>query len=330
MDQPEDNQRATAIVPAYNEGTRIGSVLEILASHPLVTQVIVVDDGSTDDTAKQAQRYDVQYVRNRENRGKGFSMNRGVELARNEIIFFCDADITGLSHEIVEEIIRPVINGNIDMFIGMRNRKWYAVHQIISFVPLLGGERALTKDLWQQIPDHYKHCFRIETALNFYALYYGKGFRYKIFKQLSQVIKERKYGLWDGCRQRASMIGQIFAAQLKLQFIQIPESAKNGRLLALISLQSLIGLILGILVLVAAYYGPSRFIATIFSKELLEDPSAPVARYLLNLANVTATSTIIGVGAIILIPNVFTFILTFKKLGFLLYGLKYKIRNNLS
>jgi len=327
MDQSEDNPKATAIVPAYNEGPRIGSVLKILTSHPCITQVIVVDDGSSDDTAEQVKKYDVQYVRNAENRGKGFSMDRGVELADNKVIFFCDADITGLTHGIVEEIIRPVTRGDIDMFIAMRNRRWYAVHRIISFVPLLGGERALTKTLWQQIPDHYKHCFRIETALNFYALYYGNGFRYKIFKNLSQVIKEHKYGWWKGIRQRASMIGQIFAAQLNLQFIQIPESAKNGRLLAIISLQSLLGLILGLLVLFAASYGPSRFIATLFSNELREDPSAPVLHYLLNLANVTATSTITAIGILILIPNAFTFILTFKKLGFLLYGLKYKLKN---
>jgi len=225
MDQSQDNPKATAIVPAYNEGPRIGTVLEILSSHPLIGQVIVVDDGSTDNTAEQVERFDVQYVRNAENRGKGFSMNRGVERAENEVIFFCDADITGLSQGIVQEIIRPVIRGDIDMFIGMRNRKWYAVHRVISFVPLLGGERALTKMLWQKIPDHYKHCFRIETALNFYALYYGNGFRYKVFKQLSQVIKERKYGWWAGFRQRWSMIGQILAAQLKLQFMRIPDSA---------------------------------------------------------------------------------------------------------
>lgn len=328
MDQPEDSEKATAIVPAYNEGPRIGSILEILSSNSLIDQVIVVDDGSSDDTAERVEQYHVQYVRNDENRGKGFSMNRGVELASNDIIFFCDADITGLSHGIVEEIIRPVIHGEIDMFIGMRNRKWYAVHRIISFVPLLGGERALKKSLWQQVPDHYKHCFRIETALNFYALYYGSGFRYKVFKQLSQVIKEHKYGLWDGLRQRCSMIGQILAAQLKLQFIQIPDSAKNGRLLAVISLQSLIGIILGTMVLVAAYYGPSRFLAMLFSHELREDASAPVVHYLLNMANVTATSTITAIGVIILLPNIFTFILTFKKLGFLLYGLKYKMQNS--
>lgn len=77
------------------------------------------------------------------------------------------------------------------MFIGMRNRKWYFAHQIIAFVPLLGSERALTKKLWQRIPDYYKQYFRIETALNFFTLYSGNGFNYKVFQGLAQVIKEK-------------------------------------------------------------------------------------------------------------------------------------------
>lgn len=330
MAQQENRKRITAVIPAYNEASRIGRVLEVIASHPDIDEVIVVDDGSADHTEEVVNAFHVRYVKNSGNRGKGYSMDYGVSLAGNEVIFFCDADVIGLSHEVVDEIIRPVAGGEIGMFIGMRNRKWYFAHQILSFVPLLGGERALTKTLWQKIPDYYKHCFRIESALNFYAIYYGDGFHYKIFRGLSQVIKEKKYGFRDGTRQRWHMFYHIFSAQLKLQFVHIPESSRNSRILAVLSLQSLIGMICGGLFLAAVYFGPSDFINALFGRGLSDGSQAPVAQFLLNFSHVTAASTIALMGVLIFFPNALIFLLTFKKLGFLLYGLNYKIRNNKS
>jgi glycosyltransferase involved in cell wall biosynthesis len=330
MDQQENRKRITAVIPAYNEASRIGPVLEVIASHPHIDEVIVVDDGSSDRTEDVVRAFHVRYVKNAENRGKGYSMDRGVSLAKHEVIFFCDADVIGLSRGIVDEIIGPVASGRIGMFIGMRNRKWYCAHQIVSFIPLLGGERALTRTLWQKIPAYYKHCFRIESALNFYAIYYGDGFQYKIFRGLSQVIKEKKYGFRNGTRQRWRMFYHIFSAQLKLQFVHIPESSRNSRILSLLSLQSLIGMIFGGLFLAAVYFGPDNFINALFGRELSDGSHAPVAQFLWNFANATAASTIALMGILILIPNAFIFLLTFKKLGFLLYGLNYKIRNNKS
>src|SRR3989344_6020695 len=89
-----------------------------------------------------------------------------------------DADIIGLNHKIIDQITGPVLNKEVEMMIGMINRRIYYAKFILAFIPLLGGERALTKKLWLKIPRHFKNCFKIEAALNFYATYYGKGFGY--------------------------------------------------------------------------------------------------------------------------------------------------------
>ena len=129
---------------------------------------------------------------------------------------------------VIDDIVQPVLAGDVDMFIGMRNRKWYFAHQIIAFIPLLGGERALTKNLWEQVPATYKNNFCIEIALNFYALHYGKGFQFKIFRGLSQTIKEKKYGWLSGTKERWGMMYDIFSTQLKLYTSKAPKAPENG------------------------------------------------------------------------------------------------------
>lgn len=208
--------KIAAIVPAYNEAARIPLVLKTLISYPGFHEVIVVDDGSTDATADAAAAYGVRVIRNEKNIGKGQAMDTGVQASSADVLFFCDADIRGLTHIIIDDIVRPVVNGEVDMYIGMRNRKIYYARFVLLFIPLLGGERALTRKLWNDIPQRYKEKFKIETALNFYASNSGKGFRYNVFRGLTQTIKEKKYGIWRGMVWRIKMYGEIIITNIAL------------------------------------------------------------------------------------------------------------------
>lgn len=212
----------TAIVPTYNEAARIGRVLNILTTYPHFTEVIVVDDGSTDTTERVVNRYPVRFLKNAANKGKGYAMNRGVSLAKTPIIFFADADVSGLTHEMIDQVISPVAQGEADMCVAMRGRMVYKIPGMLSLVPHLGGERAVTKTLWQMLPDYYKHRFRVEMGLNYYARHYGKGFCSVTFDDLTQVIKEKKYGLLRGSALRWQMSLNIVSAGFRLYFIDHP------------------------------------------------------------------------------------------------------------
>lgn len=195
------NNRVTAIVPSYNERPRIGGVLQALLGARHISEVIVVDDGSSDGTADFVKKMfpSVNCLVNETNRGKAFSMNRGVEESSCDIIFFCDSDLTGLTPEIVDAIIEPVTNYKYDMFIGLANNIMQK-----SFLPfaLNSGQRAIRKELWEKLPAFYKHRFRIEVGLNYLARYCSrKGMGYRVMPYYN-TLKEKKYGFFEGQRQR--------------------------------------------------------------------------------------------------------------------------------
>lgn len=325
MAKQENSQRVTAIVPAYNEAERIGRVLDVLTTYPHFEEVIVVDDGSTDETEKVVKKYLVRHVKNAVNEGKGHAMDIGVALSKGDIIFFADADVTGLTHEIIDDILKSVVSGEVDMSIAMRNRKTYYLHYVVFFIPLLGGERALTKNLWQMLPGYYKHRFKVETGLNFYARYYGKGFNYKVYQGLSQVIKEKKFGLIDGLRRRWLLSMNVISAQLQSQFSDIPKSAQNKRILGLVALQSLGGMVLGSLFFIAVYYGPRNFIYTVFAEAIQEDSSTPFVDFLFYFVKVVSINSLLVIGTILVSINIILFLLTVKRLSYLYDGLIYKV-----
>ena len=94
------------VIPAYNEEGRLDATLNkidtFITAENCNAEIIVVDDGSTDGTARLVTRHlqDKPYLRllqNHINRGKGFSLRRGVEAALGDIILLSDADLSGFS-----------------------------------------------------------------------------------------------------------------------------------------------------------------------------------------------------------------------------------------
>lgn len=303
MDHQMAPAKVSAIVAAYNEAERIGPVLEVLAASEVLDEIIVVDDGSTDGTGGIVAGYPVRYLRLDPNRGKGEALEAGIRAASGDVLFFADADISGLTTDVIEEAVSPVRDGVTEMFVVMRSRWIYVLRSLFAFTPLLGGERALTSRLWMMVPSDFKARFRIEAALNFYAVHYGNGLRYRVFKGITNTAKERKFGLSQGLKRRAAMSWDVLTAMLTLQRRHAPQSARARRQLARSAMLGLLGMFLGFAMLLLAYLGPATFIGRFLSEERVEDPGSPLIAAIAFIGNSLSLTALSLLGGVLIVVN---------------------------
>jgi glycosyltransferase involved in cell wall biosynthesis len=110
--------RVSFLIPAYNEAATIGEVLDRIRKLGLDSQVIVVDDGSTDDTGAIAAQHGAQVVR-QENQGKGAAIRTAIPLIDGEIAVIQDADMEYDPVD-VPALIEPIERGVADVVYGSR------------------------------------------------------------------------------------------------------------------------------------------------------------------------------------------------------------------
>lgn len=109
------NMTVSVIIPAFNEDKTVGSVVKTVKSLDYIDEIIVVDDGSHDNTAREAEKAGATVIQHMKNRGKGAAIKTGFKNSKGEIIVFIDADIENLTPEKVDAIIKPIINGEADI-----------------------------------------------------------------------------------------------------------------------------------------------------------------------------------------------------------------------
>ncbi|NLT96533.1 MAG: glycosyltransferase family 2 protein [Clostridia bacterium] len=108
----------TALIPAFNEEANIGLTIQGLQKIEEVKQIIVVDDGCSDNTALIAKKMGVQVISHRVNKGKGHALNTGAPFVQGDYVALVDADLRETVQEI-RKLIAPVIQGECDMAIAV-------------------------------------------------------------------------------------------------------------------------------------------------------------------------------------------------------------------
>jgi glycosyltransferase involved in cell wall biosynthesis len=182
------------VIPAKNEADRIGPTVESALGLPGVDLVVVVDDGSTDQTGRVARAAGAKVVRHSRNRGKAAAMESGAEAVRlldqdvPRHLLFLDADL-GATARAAAALAEPVRAGEADMTIAVfTNRVKLAGHGIVvrlsrdgirratgfEATQPLNGQRCLTREAFEAARP-LAHGFGVETALTIDLL--RKGYR---------------------------------------------------------------------------------------------------------------------------------------------------------
>ncbi len=170
--------RVSFLIPAFNEETTIGEVLERIAALGLDAQVVVVDDGSTDRTAAIAETHGATVIR-QANAGKGAAIRAAIAVIDGEIAVIQDADMEYDPAE-VPELIDPIVRGVADVVYGSRLR---------------GGKPQRAYLFWHLVGNKFLSlltCILYNTTLSDMETGY-KAFRADVLRSLE--LRENHFGL---------------------------------------------------------------------------------------------------------------------------------------
>lgn len=155
------------IIPAYNEGNIIVKTLDALEKINYMAEIIVVDDGSTDNTTLISNRDGVRLISLVQNRGKGRAVEIGVNNSQGDIIVLLDADL-GESAREIEKLTKPILSGEADLTIALLKIKGGGVGLLRKFADFslksitgltmeapLSGQRAFKREILPLITPFY-------------------------------------------------------------------------------------------------------------------------------------------------------------------------------
>jgi glycosyltransferase involved in cell wall biosynthesis len=189
----------TCIICAHNEAPRIGGVLGVASVHPLLSEVIVVNDGSTDGTADIVRSYpSVQLISLAERRGKSRAFAAGVRAARHDYIMHLDADLKHLTVANITALAKPVLSGSCGMSISVRKNS-LAIYRWLG-LDFVSGERALPKRIVAACLSEIDALpgFGIEAYINARIIDEQLSIAVVTFDSVINTRKAMKVGRWKG------------------------------------------------------------------------------------------------------------------------------------
>lgn len=214
--------RVCAVVPAFNEAGRITAVLNALdAASSSVHEIIVVDDGSSDDTHAVAGAHPaaaagkLRVLRLSPNQGKGAAMREGADNTDADILVFFDADLIHLTPAHVDALVAPVVAGKALMALGVFRHGRGATDLAQILVPNISGQRAIRRDLFLSIPCLSQSGFGVELAITNHVLGEGLPMSRVVLNGVTHPMKEEKLGVFRGVLARLRMYRQMLPYMIR-------------------------------------------------------------------------------------------------------------------
>lgn len=204
------------VVPAWNEGQTIARLAEVLKNFPYYNEVLMINDGSTDNTLEviahlAQQNPKIKLLNHIENSGKTAAVLTGVNAATGDLIVLLDADLLSLTHDHLIRLIYYVVKGDYAMtMLDRGSDRKAAIGWFHSFGGrIFGGERAFWKTDFIKIKFSGKERYGLEAILNLNYVKKKLKIRTIYSPDLSSLTQFDKKGVWGGLRAYQKMFDEM-------------------------------------------------------------------------------------------------------------------------
>jgi polyisoprenyl-phosphate glycosyltransferase len=217
------------IIPARNEAVTVGHIVAAAKQARGVGKVIVVDDHSTDGTAKIARDAGAIVVLSKAKSDKAKALATGAALSRAPILVFFDADIRRVQPSHIEALVEPIWYG-YSMSCGLVD--YGPKNAIYLRLPPITGMRALKREIFMSIPEKHLDKYNIEALVNSVIARKQLPSAIRVLTGTSHRTKITKRGYYHGILAHIFMVRQLIACYAFSSLRNYWNYRKHNRILA--------------------------------------------------------------------------------------------------
>jgi len=191
------NDRLTVIIPVYNEEKTVGEIIRLVRAEPHSKEIIVVNDGSTDNTEnilRSLAGSGLEIISYSRNRGKGYALRQAFQKATGDIVIIQDADLEYYPDE-YSLLIEKIVQGKADVVYGTRfvgsHRVFYFYHFLGNFILNMIANVILNTTLSDLMTGAKAFRLPVVKSLKLYANRFG------IEAEITAEIFRRKYIVYE-------------------------------------------------------------------------------------------------------------------------------------
>lgn len=202
--------KISCIIPAYNEASRIGNVLKVVESHPLLDEIIVVDDGSRDKTREVVKNFKrVKLIVHKKNKGKTGAVITGIKACNGDFIMLIDSDLRGLRRQDVTNLIKPVIENKAQMSISLRKNT--GILQKLIGIDFISGERVFHKSFFENFKElNNVTGYQIESSMNDRIIDKKMTIKVVAWNNVESPWPSERFGFFKGTIKLVKMTLEIY------------------------------------------------------------------------------------------------------------------------
>ena len=180
----------SAVMPVFNEEKTVKRVVEVLVGNPQVDEVVVIDDGSSDDSLAILKKFatKIKLISIKKNKGKGWAVAKGLRKASGEIILLTDADLVNFNDDYIKKLLEPMGKNGVEVVVGCLRKGKYVP---APFARLTGERVYYKKDLLPHLKEMRATRFGLEIFLN--HLFKDKKIKKVSLVKLQGLYKYEKF-----------------------------------------------------------------------------------------------------------------------------------------